>query len=51
MYFRRPRLLRKDEFNTVMEDYKCLGLNVIGVDASEKFFTELAGVEDPETKT
>ncbi len=43
-------LLRKDEFNTVMEDYKCLGLNVIGVDASEKFFTELAGVEDPETK-
>ena len=33
-----------------MEDYKCLGLNVIGVDASEKFFTELAGVEEPERK-
>lgn len=43
-------LLRKDEFNRVMEDYKCLGLNVIGVDASEKFFSELAGVSDPEQK-
>ena len=43
-------MLRKDEFNAVMEDYKCLGLNVIGVDASEKFFTELAGVEEPESK-
>lgn len=43
-------MLRKDEFKNVMEDYKCLGLNVIGVDASEKFFAELAGVEDPEQK-
>ena len=43
-------MLRKDEFNAVMEDYKCLGLNVIGVDASEKFFNELAGVEEPESK-
>lgn len=43
-------MLRKNEFNAVMEDYKCLGLNVIGVDASEKFFTELAGVEEPESK-
>lgn len=43
-------LLRKDEFHRVMEDYKCLGLNVIGVDASEKFFSELAGVTDPEQK-
>lgn len=43
-------MLRKDEFNKVMEDYKCLGLNVIGVDASEKFFRELAGVEEPEAK-
>lgn len=43
-------MLRKNEFRDVMEDYKCLGLNVIGVDASEKFFTDLAGVTDPEEK-
>ena len=30
-------LLRKDEFAQVMNDYRCLGLNVIGVDASEEF--------------
>lgn len=41
-------MLRKNEFRDVMEDYKCLGLNVIGVDASEKFFADLAGVTDPE---
>ena len=43
-------MLRKNEFNQVMEDYKVLGLNVIGVDASEKFFADLAGVSDPEQK-
>ena len=43
-------MLRKNEFRDVMEDYKCLGLNVIGVDASEKFFSDLAGVTDPEQK-
>lgn len=43
-------MLRKDEFKNVMKDYECLGLNVIGVDASQKFFTELAGVTDPEKK-
>ena len=43
-------MLRKDEFSQVMEDYKVLGLNVIGVDASEKFFADLAGVTDPEQK-
>lgn len=43
-------LLRKDEFVNVMHDYECLGLNVIGVDASAKFFAELAGVTDPEKK-
>ncbi|MCQ2265959.1 MAG: glutamine-hydrolyzing GMP synthase, partial [Bacteroidales bacterium] len=37
-------LLRKNEFENVMRDYECLGLNVIGVDASEKFFKELEGV-------
>ena len=43
-------MLRKNEFSQVMEDYKVLGLNVIGVDASEKFFADLAGVTDPEHK-
>ena len=43
-------MLRKNEFTQVMDDYKVLGLNVIGVDASEKFFADLAGVTDPEQK-
>jgi GMP synthase (glutamine-hydrolysing) len=43
-------MLRKNEFAEVMRDYECLGLNVIGVDASEKFFGELAGVTEPERK-
>lgn len=43
-------MLRKNEFKQVMDDYKVLGLNVIGVDASEKFFADLAGITDPEQK-
>ena len=43
-------MLRKNEFQQVMDDYKVLGLNVIGVDASKKFFADLAGVTDPEQK-
>ena len=43
-------MLRKDEFTQVMNDYKVLGLNVIGVDASKKFFADLSGVTDPEQK-
>lgn len=43
-------MLRKNEFKNVLHDYECLGLNVIGVDASAKFFGELAGVTDPERK-
>jgi GMP synthase (glutamine-hydrolysing) len=43
-------LLRKDEFSQVLESYKELGLNVRGVDASDLFLNELAGVNDPETK-
>ena len=34
----------------MLREYECLGLNVIGVDASEKFFSELAGVTEPEKK-
>lgn len=43
-------MLRKKEFADVMSEYKGLGLNVIGVDASEKFFSELSGVTEPERK-
>ena len=43
-------LLRKHEFEDVMEDYNGLGLNVIGVDASEEFLSALAGESDPERK-
>ena len=43
-------LLRKNEYASVLEQYKGMGLNVKGVDASERFLSELAGVSDPETK-
>ena len=43
-------MLRKNEFKNVLHDYECLGLNVIGVDASSKFFSELKGVAEPERK-
>ena len=43
-------MLRKNEFHDVMRDYECLGLNVIGVDASQRFFSDLQGVTDPEQK-
>ncbi|SMO77480.1 GMP synthase (glutamine-hydrolysing) [Saccharicrinis carchari] len=43
-------LLRKNEFQTVLDSYKHMGLNVIGVDARKHFLDALAGVSDPETK-
>ena len=43
-------MLRKNEFTDVMRDYECLGLNVIGVDASDKFLGDLEGVTEPEKK-
>ena len=43
-------LLRKNEYDEVLLQYKGLGLNVKGVDASEQFLDALAGVRDPETK-
>lgn len=43
-------LLRKNEYTQVLDHYKQLGLNVIGVDARDKFLDELAGVSDPEKK-
>ena len=43
-------LLRKNEFEQVMEGYKHLGLNTKGVDARQRFYTALADVSDPEQK-
>ncbi len=43
-------LLRKDEFQQVLDGYKHLGLNTKGIDAHERFYGELAGVADPEKK-
>jgi len=43
-------LLRKDEYQQVLNQYVGLGLNVIGVDASKQFMEALSGESDPETK-
>ncbi len=43
-------LLRKDEFQTVLENYKKIGLNVLGVNAQREFLSALKGVSDPEKK-
>jgi GMP synthase (glutamine-hydrolysing) len=43
-------LLRKNEYNKVLESYLGLGLNVVGVDAKDRFLDQLDGVSDPETK-
>lgn len=43
-------LLRKNEYEAVLEQYKHLGLNIKGVDAKERFLSQLAGVSDPELK-
>ncbi len=43
-------LLRKNEYESVLKQYEGMGLNVKGVDASQRFLTALAGISDPETK-
>ncbi len=43
-------LLRKNEFSSVLEQYRILGLNIKGVDASQRFYKALEGEEDPEKK-
>lgn len=43
-------LLRKNEFDGVLEQYKNMDLNVIGVDATDRFMKDLAGVTEPEKK-
>ena len=43
-------LLRKDEFDEVLESYKGMGLNVRGIKAADRFYADLKGVTDPEQK-
>ena len=43
-------LLRKDEFESVLDSYKDMGLNVIGVNAKQKFWDDLKGITEPEHK-
>ncbi len=43
-------LLRKNEFSNVLDQYKGMGLNVKGVDATDHFMEKLAGLSDPEQK-
>ncbi len=43
-------LLRLHEFEDVLKSYEDFGLNIIGVDAKERFYTQLKGVSDPEQK-
>jgi GMP synthase (glutamine-hydrolysing) len=43
-------LLRKNEFEEVLDSYKHMGLNVIGVDSKKRFYDALAGLTDPEAK-
>ena len=43
-------LLRLNEFENVLAQYKKFGLNVVGVDASKEFLSALAGISDPEQK-
>lgn len=43
-------LLRKNEFKDVLHSYKDMGLNVKGVDATDKFMDALIGISEPEAK-
>lgn len=43
-------LLRKNEFESVLESYKSMGLNVKGVNAKDQFYSALQGLSDPEAK-
>lgn len=43
-------LLRKDEYEEVLDSYKGLGLNIKGIDAKQRFWDRLAGISDPEQK-
>jgi GMP synthase (glutamine-hydrolysing) len=43
-------LLRKNEFEEVLESYRGMGLNIKGIDAKQRFYDALSGQTDPEQK-
>jgi GMP synthase (glutamine-hydrolysing) len=43
-------LLRKNEYQQVLDSYRHMGLNITGVDARDRFYSALKGLEDPEAK-
>lgn len=43
-------LLRKNEYEEVLHSYRHMGLNIIGIDARKRFYSELEGKTDPEDK-
>src|SRR6187402_2259436 len=43
-------LLRKDEYQSVLDSYQHMGLNIKGIDAKQRFYDALAGLKDPEQK-
>ncbi len=43
-------LLRKDEFQSVLDRYEGMGLSIHGIDSKQKFYDALAGITDPEHK-
>jgi GMP synthase (glutamine-hydrolysing) len=43
-------LLRKDEYQSVLDSYQHMGLNIKGIDAKQRFYDALAGLTDPEKK-
>lgn len=43
-------VLRKYEYETVLDSYKHMGLNVVGVNARDIFLGDLKGISEPEAK-
>jgi GMP synthase (glutamine-hydrolysing) len=43
-------LLRKDEYQSVLDSYQHMGLNIKGIDAKQRFYDALSGISDPEKK-
>ena len=43
-------LLRKNEYDSVLNSYRHMGLNISGVDAKQQFYSALKGISDPEQK-
>ena len=43
-------LLRKHEFESVLDSYQHMGLNVVGVDSKQKFYDAMKGITEPEKK-